>query len=410
MKTYFLIMAVAFLCPLAPGAEWSTLPDMPTARAGACAVVLDGWIYIIGGRDGEKTLKTVERFNPENGAWDASVADLEEKRADAAAVVYKGEIYVIAGEKEDEATDSVERYNAGKNKWQEVDELKVERISPAVVVFDDQIVVLGGVDEDGKYIKQTEAYQPEQSKKWQFAPEMDLTLSRSAAQAVPWHDGILLIGGLYRGPLNTIDGYTASQGWGALANLHAARSGLAAVSMNDTLYAIGGAGFDAPVATIEAWTTSGISFIKEFDMPNPRDGLAAATLDGAIYLFGGADKKTKKLVERFQPGYETAVAAPQDDFFPSDFLLLSNYPNPFTGSTTFRLSGSSLQRNQSISLSIYNVLGRRVARINSQRLGADQDIVWQAVDADKQPLPPGVYLVRLTSGDNIVQQKIMIGR
>ena len=99
----------------------------------------------------------------------------------------------------------------------------------------------------------------------------------------------------------------------------------------------------------------------------------------------------------------------KDENIPSDFLLLSSYPNPFTQSTTFRV----LRRKNdaaNIHLVIYNVLGQIVADLDAPTFGRETSIAWRAVDSGNQPLPPGVYLVRLSDGEHIAQQKIMIGR
>ncbi len=406
-KLKYLILAPLFLAATLAGGEWQTMPDMPTGRTGACAVVLDGWIYVIGGENGGAPLKTVERFHPDNNAWDKNVAHLREKRANATAVVLDDKIYVIGGHEEDEASGEVERYNPAKNKWEEMEELKIDRILPTAVVFNNKIYVIGGVNEDDEYIKQTEVYDPSDDE-WHLAPEMNLQLGRSGAGAFATGGGVFLVGGLYRGPINTIDFYSPGQGWRTVAQLQTARSNAGVVSLGDSLYAVGGDGFSDAVATIEAWSLPQMTLAKEFDMPNPRSGAAVAATDDAIYLFGG--KGEERLVERFVPAFNTGVSQKKDENVPSDFLLLSSYPNPFTESTTFRIMRYGNNSMADIHLVIYNVLGQVVADINTQAIGRETSIAWRAVDSRNQPLPPGVYLVRLSDGGHIAQQKIMIGR
>ena len=76
--------------------SWSAGADMLTARSGACAAVVEGKLYVIGGTSGP-LLDLVEVYDPATNTW-TSVAPMPTARAAAAAVVLDGKIYVIGGD------------------------------------------------------------------------------------------------------------------------------------------------------------------------------------------------------------------------------------------------------------------------------------------------------------------------
>ena len=52
---------------------WSRLPPLPTARAGAAAVALEGGqLMVLGGMNQQQTpLASVETYNPDEGKWES---------------------------------------------------------------------------------------------------------------------------------------------------------------------------------------------------------------------------------------------------------------------------------------------------------------------------------------------------
>ncbi len=76
---------------------------------------------------------------------------------------------------------------------------------------------------------------------------------------------------------------------------------------------------------------------------------------------------------------------------PKDFVLFQNYPNPFNSVTVLRYS---LPRSGIASLSIYNVLGQRVATlVDGFTEAGEHGVVW-----DASGFSSGIYLARLEVG------------
>ncbi len=81
--------------------RWSTLPaasNIPTPRAGAGAVVMDGRLIVLGGESGGQPLAhaEVEAFDPSSGRW-TSLEPLAMGRHATQAVAHEGKIYLASG-------------------------------------------------------------------------------------------------------------------------------------------------------------------------------------------------------------------------------------------------------------------------------------------------------------------------
>ena len=90
---------------------------------------------------------------------------------------------------------------------------------------------------------------------------------------------------------------------------------------------------------------------------------------------------------------------------PSVFRLDQNYPNPFNPATriTFRLAEAGL-----VALSIYDVLGQKVATLVNGPMGAGvHTIEWNPGTAG---VASGVYICRLTSGGNRDSKRMILLR
>ena len=77
---------------------------------------------------------------------------------------------------------------------------------------------------------------------------------------------------------------------------------------------------------------------------------------------------------------------------PKNFTLHPAYPNPFNPTTTINYG---IPGNNFVSLTIYNILGQRVATlVNGMQLAGDHAAIWNAADH-----PSGIYFARLQTGN-----------
>lgn len=71
--------------------RWIRVASMGTKRLGVAVAVLDGYLYAIGGSDGQCPLSTVERYDPKANKW-LSVSPMNTRRKHLGCAVYNGYI------------------------------------------------------------------------------------------------------------------------------------------------------------------------------------------------------------------------------------------------------------------------------------------------------------------------------
>jgi hypothetical protein len=96
----------------------------------------------------------------------------------------------------------------------------------------------------------------------------------------------------------------------------------------------------------------------------------------------------------------TAVAN-ESGFKAFEFALNQNYPNPFNPSTAISFTIPTASK---VSLSVYNVLGQRVATLVNRDLSAGA----HAFTFDASALSSGMYFYRLEAGANVSVKKMML--
>lgn len=134
-----------------PGSDsWAAIAVMPGPRVGNAGVALGGFFYSIGGEDssigGSPTTADVYRYNPGTNTW-ATMASLPSARSGAAAAAIGGYIYVAGGD--DSAgnpTDTLYRYDVAGNSWTAMAPMPAARSGQFVGALNGRLHVVGGSD------------------------------------------------------------------------------------------------------------------------------------------------------------------------------------------------------------------------------------------------------------------------
>lgn len=120
-------------------------------------------------------------------------------------------------------------------------------------------------------------------------------------------DGLLYaIGGYHNGALATVEVYNiANNSWETKASI-SGRYRLAAVAVNNEIYAIGGVDNSNPeLTTVQSYDPSNNTWSPKASMDTPRAGPAAAVVDGLIYAIGGT-ANTDAALEVYNPNNNDA--------------------------------------------------------------------------------------------------------
>jgi hypothetical protein len=84
-------------------------------------------------------------------------------------------------------------------------------------------------------------------------------------------------------------------------------------------------------------------------------------------------------------------------------VLSQNYPNPFNPSTSIRYA---VPQSSFVTLTIYNTLGQRVAKlVNEQQQAGYHDVVFRG-----EGCASGVYFYRLQAGTFSQTRKLVLTR
>lgn len=99
--------------------------------------------------------------------------------------------------------------------------------------------------------------------------------------------------------------------------------------------------------------------------------------------------------------HRTSTSSEAESELPAQIRLLQNYPNPFNPSTNIPFE---LNKTSHVQITIYNMLGQKVATLANNAFQAGNHIVnWNA-----SSVASGVYFYRLEAGDVVQTRKLML--
>ncbi|MGB9914011.1 MAG: Kelch repeat-containing protein [Candidatus Bathyarchaeales archaeon] len=240
---------------------WTTKTPMPTARSGFAIAVYKNKIYCIGGTVGDSN-NVVSGFTGANEVYDPTTDKWETKtpmptpRADLEACVVDGKIYLIGGkaywgtEPFYHELNVTEVYDPETDTWTTASSMPIPVFGYAAAVVDDKIYIMGGARQfqeglaNVTIVSSTQVYDTK-SNTWGSRTELPIALSYAAAcvtSGVTAPRRIYLIGGFDRTNYsNATFAYDFEQdAWSAGALMPTARAYLGLAVVGDVIYAIGG--------------------------------------------------------------------------------------------------------------------------------------------------------------------------
>ena len=141
---------------------WQNITSMNQARSGNALVECKNKLYVIGGLGGGNYLSSVECISDLKSEWKC-IASMNEPRRWLAAVNCNDVIYAIGGQSgngHDKTVKSVEKYNPETDEWSFVSNMTIERCTHSAAVVDGKIYVVGGLDTESKIVRIIECYDP----------------------------------------------------------------------------------------------------------------------------------------------------------------------------------------------------------------------------------------------------------
>ncbi len=129
---------------------WGQGEEMNSVREAMSAVVVDGKIYLAGGREGSSVnnLRTFEVFDPENNLWD-DLEPMPTRRGDGGGTDLSGKIYVFGGDAATTTFDQVETYAPGERRWRSASPMPAPLHGFALASVNGRAYVFGGGQRPG---------------------------------------------------------------------------------------------------------------------------------------------------------------------------------------------------------------------------------------------------------------------
>jgi Subtilase family/Secretion system C-terminal sorting domain len=138
--------------------------------------------------------------------------------------------------------------------------------------------------------------------------------------------------------------------------------------------------------------------------------MTGLTTNGRRIILPGDGVYEYKILSRFDQGDEfsnvltidaTNLDVPFTEEIPSEFVIGTAYPNPFNPSVSVSVG---LAANAQISMRVFDILGREIAKIQTGVLSAGQHRVnWTA-----ENVASGVYFLQINAGTASVVQKVVL--
>lgn len=140
--------------------RWTRIPDAPTARNSAAAAVIDGRIYVVGGRqmvkqaDGRQrpvNLATLEVYDPATERWEAR-APMPQAQGGLAAAAHDGKLYAFGGEQfvpTGKVFADAWVYDPHTDRWSALPPMPTPRHGHGAAVVGNRIFLMGGGERVG---------------------------------------------------------------------------------------------------------------------------------------------------------------------------------------------------------------------------------------------------------------------
>jgi len=178
--------------------------------------------------------------------------------------------------------------------------------------------------------------------------------------------------------------------------------------------ALAGAAFDLVVngdALYVASYTAGLQVLDVADPAHPRllGDLPLAGFSEGIATNGDLICVASTARLNFAPLHCPNLTPVDDETPPATKLVLSAQPNPFNPTTRLRFTLPAPDR---VSLAVYDAAGRHVRTLlaASTQPAGDTTLDWDGRSDAGDPLPSGVYLLRLVAGDQSAATKLTVLR
>ncbi len=276
---------------------WTTKTPMPTPRLEFSSAVVDGKIYIIGGRDAtdmgtpKQVMSTVEIYDTATDTW-IQGPPLLKPRANQVTVAANGRIYAIGGYDDVNNLESsdVQEFDPATQQWALKAPVPAQYpIASAAVSVNNGLIYIAGGEGPGVIYDSLLVYDPVDNSWDAGQPMMSQARTGPGGATV---DGQILVYGGYStgyipdgGYLKSVERYDpVMYSWSPGAEGNPRRDFGVAV-LDNLMYVFGGENSTPSLDWVNAYDNATDQWTAKTSMPSPLDFVRAETVGDRIYIF-----------------------------------------------------------------------------------------------------------------------------
>uniref|UniRef100_H2YHI0 BTB domain-containing protein n=1 Tax=Ciona savignyi TaxID=51511 RepID=H2YHI0_CIOSA len=229
--------------------QWCHVANMTGRRLQFGVAVLDNKLFVVGGRDGLKTLNSVECFNSKTKSWSV-MPPVATHRHGLGVAVLCGPMYAVGGHDGWSYLNTVERWDPQARAWNYVAPMSVARSTVGVAVLHDKLYAVGGRD-GSSCLRSVECFDPHTNKWTNCAP---MSKRRGGVGVGVCGSHLYAIGGHDAPASNQMSKYDPkTDQWSTVAPMSVPRDAVGICVLGGRLYACGGYDGQSYLATCESY-------------------------------------------------------------------------------------------------------------------------------------------------------------
>eukprot|EP00277_Geminigera_cryophila_P021284 CAMPEP_0179479750 /NCGR_PEP_ID=MMETSP0799-20121207/57933_1 /TAXON_ID=46947 /ORGANISM="Geminigera cryophila, Strain CCMP2564" /LENGTH=797 /DNA_ID=CAMNT_0021291579 /DNA_START=44 /DNA_END=2437 /DNA_ORIENTATION=+ len=231
--------------------EWFEVDNLHTARKQLASAEADGKVYVAGGWDGEKYLRSVEMYCTTKSTWLKAPSMAFARGSFGLGGLDNGDLLAVGGFDGHKHLASVELFSAQNQNWTAMPPLNIARSGVRVAVVAGKVLAIGGFD--GTNVLNTVEEWDAAAGVWKNKAGM---LSARRDHAVCVVGNTIVVAGGFNGTqdLSTVEMYDpVADSWHTINPMHKCRSGLSLTILNHKLHALGGYDGNAYLSVSEAY-------------------------------------------------------------------------------------------------------------------------------------------------------------
>lgn len=137
--------------------------------------------------------------------------------------------------------------------------------------------------------------------------------------------------------------------------------------------------------------------------------IVSSFMFGAIIDGEGMNNKID-LMNKYLDYLENTTAVDENqnnELVPENFLLSSNFPNPFSYNTNIQFK--LFKREKLISVTVYNLLGEEIKKLVDINIGQNgYSAIWDGTDKNNSQVPAGTYIYQIQAGNRAQSRKMIL--